>query len=417
MEYKSQYAWLTNVCLNLTDACNLACRYCFVEQHPHYMSLETAKTAVSWVINNLSKKKEAKLTSPNEKAHIVFFGGEPMLCYDTIIVPLVNWCKEKYPNQISFSITTNGTLLNEERIKWLHDNNFGLLLSIDGAPLTQDFNRPCRNGDSSSELVLKNIPALLHYFPNTTFRSTISQEKVEHMVENYLFAIKLGFKNIFIMPNCREEWSEENLAIFEEQYKQIYQIFIAEMRGQIPFIENTKIANSFKMVLKHDLAVQYNHFHHPQKNSRSVMRCGLGTGMGSVGYDGKIYGCQEQDSKINKNIFLIGNIYEGGINQQQHNNLLQKYHDGNQVHCKNELYCQDCPLCSQCGSYGCPSTLWDLHNSFDILPKIYCQWERIQFQCAATTMKILVNENNQQFAAYLDKNCKFVEYWPKEKEE
>jgi hypothetical protein len=24
-----------------------------------------------------------------------------------------------------------------------------------------------------------------------------------------------------------------------------------------------------------------------------VVRCGLGTGMGSIGYDGSIYGCQE----------------------------------------------------------------------------------------------------------------------------
>ena len=29
--YKEEYKYLTNVCLNLTDACNLACRYCFVE--------------------------------------------------------------------------------------------------------------------------------------------------------------------------------------------------------------------------------------------------------------------------------------------------------------------------------------------------------------------------------------------------
>ena len=29
-EYKEEYSKLTNVCLNLTDSCNLACRYCFV---------------------------------------------------------------------------------------------------------------------------------------------------------------------------------------------------------------------------------------------------------------------------------------------------------------------------------------------------------------------------------------------------
>jgi len=52
-EYKEYYKYLTNVMLNVTDDCNLACRYCFVEQHPHYMTLDTAKAAVDWQYNNL----------------------------------------------------------------------------------------------------------------------------------------------------------------------------------------------------------------------------------------------------------------------------------------------------------------------------------------------------------------------------
>ena len=29
-EYKAHYPYFCNVCLNLTDSCNLACKYCFV---------------------------------------------------------------------------------------------------------------------------------------------------------------------------------------------------------------------------------------------------------------------------------------------------------------------------------------------------------------------------------------------------
>ena len=38
-EYKEVYKYLSNIMLCVTDACNLACRYCFVEQHPNYMTL------------------------------------------------------------------------------------------------------------------------------------------------------------------------------------------------------------------------------------------------------------------------------------------------------------------------------------------------------------------------------------------
>ena len=55
-KYKEEYGWFTSACLNVTDACNLACRYCFVEQHPHYMTLETAKKCVDFLISNIDKR-------------------------------------------------------------------------------------------------------------------------------------------------------------------------------------------------------------------------------------------------------------------------------------------------------------------------------------------------------------------------
>lgn len=139
-EYKEEYAWLTNICLNVTDACNLACRYCFVEQHPHYMTYEIAEKAVYFILENLKKKN--KKFGTDEKAYITYFGGEPTLMWDEIIVPLTIWIrKNNFP--INLSITTNGTLLNKERIDFLKNNNVPILLSIDGAEETQNYNRPC----------------------------------------------------------------------------------------------------------------------------------------------------------------------------------------------------------------------------------------------------------------------------------
>jgi len=39
--------------LNVTDDCNLQCRYCFVQQQPHYMTLQTAKDIADWLYQNL----------------------------------------------------------------------------------------------------------------------------------------------------------------------------------------------------------------------------------------------------------------------------------------------------------------------------------------------------------------------------
>jgi sulfatase maturation enzyme AslB (radical SAM superfamily) len=55
-----------------------------------------------------------------------------MLMYDSIIVPLIEYTKEKYKNSFQFGITTNVTLLNKERLEFFKNNNVFILLSIDG---------------------------------------------------------------------------------------------------------------------------------------------------------------------------------------------------------------------------------------------------------------------------------------------
>lgn len=204
-EYKEAYKYPTCVCLNITDSCNLACKYCFVQQKPHFITLETAKQAVDWIANNRKIKNEMPNLTKIQKADINFFGGEPMLLYNEIIEPLVLYSEEKYGDSITFGITTNGTLLNEERIDFFANHHFNMLLSIDGNKTTQDFNRPQRNGEGSFDLIEKNIPYLLKKFPYITFRATLYQPTIQYLYENYKYAEKMGFKNIFICPNAREE--------------------------------------------------------------------------------------------------------------------------------------------------------------------------------------------------------------------
>lgn len=196
--YEELYRHPTCICLNLTDSCNLACKYCFVQQKPHFMTLDIAKKAVDWVIDNMKYRTE-------EKADITFFGGEPMLMYNDIIIPIVDYIENKYLNKINLSITTNGTLLNKEKIDFLYNHNIYPLLSIDGDKETQNFNRPQRNGEGSFDLIENNIDYLLKKFPMITFRSTLYQPTVKNTYNNYKYAEKKGFKNIFLCPNAREE--------------------------------------------------------------------------------------------------------------------------------------------------------------------------------------------------------------------
>ena len=412
-EYNKNYQYLSSACLNLTDACNLACKYCFVQQHPHYMTLDIAKKSVDFLVKNLRAKKENGYLSENDKCNITFFGGEPTLMWDSIIVPLVNYTEGKYLNEVVFSITTNGVLLNQERINFLFDHNIYPLLSMDGAKRTQDFNRPAQNGQSSFDAVLKNIPILLEKFPEVTFRATIDQESAQYTFENYLFAISQGFHRIFMTPNGRESWSDENKDKLKLEVEKIYWFIANSFCNEGNPIDFQFVNDSFTQIIQHDLNV----INYPEEKditvSRSPSRCGMGTGFGSIGYDGKIYGCQEQDSKTDKNIFYIGDIFSG-IDIEKHTILLETYNQLAQMKCSNESLCISCPLKNICSEWACPSSSWDLFKSFFIDSEILCLWRRYGFNNAIILMRYFVENKNDLFEQYLNETCSFKDYQKEE---
>lgn len=388
--YKEEYKYPIYVLLNVTDDCNLQCRYCFVEQHPHYMSLETAKKIADWVYENFQQRKKLNLLKYiEERPSLYFFGGEPMLCYDSIIVPIVNYCKEKYSDcNFIYGITTNGTLLNKERIDFFRKNNFSILLSIDGAKETQDYNRPCKNCNLSSfDLLEKNIPYLLQNFPNVCFRATIYAPTVEHLFENYLYAEKMGFKKCAFIEDFRHEagWTQEKLDIYHEQMSYIYAYRLKQIINNEFILDYQKFATWFKLMLS-----VYNEPDKIYKNS-TLDRCGLGTTGCSVGWDGNIYGCQEQDSKNINSFFLIGNIFNGRINQQEHLRLLKFYYDEQEKDKILPEKCENCLLKKVCQSSFsiCPSTTYDEYKDMSSISELSCFVRRTYIENSIVYLNIL----------------------------
>ena len=401
-EYEDKFQYLTHICLNVTDDCNLHCKYCFVEQHPHYMTYQVAKDAVDWIYNNLQKKRELGYCEKNDMGSVNFFGGEPTLMWDQIIVPITKYIKKNYKDDIFLGITTNGTLLNEERIKFLKDNQINLLLSIDGGPDTQNQNRPCKDPKLKSfDLVSKNIPKILEYYPNVTFRATIDQSSVSTMFESYLYAEKLGFKQMFQIPNEREQWTEANTDILKEEIKKIYYYNLQYfLNNQVPPLSYELINRSFSYIKWIDTQrMMKNTLYHGDKLCE---RCGLGVNYGSIAYDGTIYGCQEQDSRSTSDIFKLGNIYTGGIEAERHKRLTSLYSKQGTTFCEKPSLCEHCKMRLRCFDDCCPSVSYDMFNNFNTKTKINCIFYQTLIDNALVLMQILVPQNNLAFKYYLD---------------
>lgn len=383
---------LFNAVINVTDNCNLRCPYCFTEHNTRVIDLGTMKSAIMFIINQYENKKHNLKT--NRKPGFTFFGGEPMLHFEDIIKPTVLWTeemglREKYG--ITFSMTTNGTLLTEDILHWLSEHQVSILLSMDGDKETQDSQRPGVNGSSSFDMIKPNIPAILKYYPTVTFRSAIEPFNADKIFQNYLFARNNNFMNYFITPNIGGNWDEESIKTAMGQLALIAQVMYQDIScGVVPLVWNEIFVNMKEIFYeKKDQGISFHH-------------CGIGTNSIGIAANGDLYGCQEHNTYINHDIFYIGDIFTG-IDKKRHKRLLEEYAKEKHPICKEQPErCNHCKFYNHCASHYCPSH--NLINDRAAIENnlISCVWKEFVHGLAYTLLEWAEAENNQVFLKFLE---------------
>ena len=123
---------INSITFNITNSCNLACRYCFEHsKNGLFLSLEDMKKSLDYLYSNSDK---------SSVFYVAFFGGEPLLRWNDIKL-LVKYANEK-GYLIEWSFTTNFTYqFSEEDLTFIEDNNIYILVSIDGDKASHNLNR------------------------------------------------------------------------------------------------------------------------------------------------------------------------------------------------------------------------------------------------------------------------------------
>lgn len=156
--------YMENLILQVTQQCNLRCKYCAYSGNYYNrthtserMSFEMAKKAIDFYLERSDKA---------EKLCLSFYGGEPLLEFVLIqkCVDYITKCKGD--QLVLYPITTNGTLLDQEKIEFLVKHDVSLMISLDGAKESHDANRQFLNGQGSFDLIMNNLKALKEYDEN-----------------------------------------------------------------------------------------------------------------------------------------------------------------------------------------------------------------------------------------------------------
>lgn len=144
-----------NIILTPTLRCNFKCPYCFEAGYDSKWNEQELYFA--------TLKKYAKKYFPMyNSVEISLFGGEPLLCKDAIFDFLEYIKKREYAKKITTSITTNGSLLDENVIDNLNKYNCrAVQITIDGTEKIHDANRIFKNGQGSFKLLINKIKLLV----------------------------------------------------------------------------------------------------------------------------------------------------------------------------------------------------------------------------------------------------------------
>ena len=151
--------------------CNYKCWYCIQDHVPSLMSESTMDKLKRHIDRMVDVEKI-------ESLRIDWFGGEPLMYFDKVVVPISEYAIAKCEEAgIPFmnSATTNGYFLNDKVIKELKHLKFtGFQITLDGERESHNKVKFIKGCDSTFDHVLHNIDAALSHCPELSMNLRIN---------------------------------------------------------------------------------------------------------------------------------------------------------------------------------------------------------------------------------------------------
>jgi len=155
---------MQQILLNVTEVCNLRCRYCIYSGACHYERRHSRKTMTA----DTARKAIRHFWEHSrglEKVHVSFYGGEPLVAFD-LLRDTIAFARKlgEWPTTY-LHVDTNGTLLTDAKIRYFIDNKFYLQVSLDGPKEIHDRFRVFRNGKGTFDRVMHNLEKIRRMDP------------------------------------------------------------------------------------------------------------------------------------------------------------------------------------------------------------------------------------------------------------
>ena len=140
--------------IKTTTRCNFRCVYCSEgDQPPQDLPLALFEKLVDEI--------PTILPDGEQHVNILWHGGEPLLWGRERLAGAMRYAEEHLPGvQVTFSLQTNGYLLDEAWLALFAAHHVRVGVSLDGSRELQDAHRPLRDGSPTFDVVWQNVQRL-----------------------------------------------------------------------------------------------------------------------------------------------------------------------------------------------------------------------------------------------------------------
>lgn len=297
------------IALFVTQNCNLRCVYCYGGAgeygNPGVMDETTALRAVDWLIERCG---------PVE-GRISFFGGEPFLNFPLMkkVAGYARQQAEKRGIRMQFTVTTNLTLLDREKLDFIRDFDVMTIASFDGPKELFDTLRPSADGSSSYDKAIKMIPELLaERGDKVNARATLMPGSDPAEVQSEINS--RGFLRSHLIPAARSLYSgiekrDDDTAYLEKPLA----LLSLNIRRFLDALNKRKEAQIMSLARSLEISLPARDAFLSRERiflGRRNYKCGIGRSYAAVSITGEIYPCH-RFAGLEK--YRIGSIFENEI--------------------------------------------------------------------------------------------------------
>ncbi len=335
-----------------TLRCNQGCVYCHASRigmatPGHDMSLETADQAVA-----------VALQSPSPTLTFEFQGGEPLANWPVVrrVVERALELGRGLGKDIRFSLVSNLSLMDDEKMAFLVDHGVQVCTSLDGPQDLHDANRPFAGGSSHAETVrwMERIdrayqdrgldPTLYHVEALLTV-TRASLGRAGDIVEEY---VRRGLQAIFVRPLnpfgfATLTWGKIGYGTgeFLAFHRAVLDDLVERNRRGTQILE--RLATIFLSKILSGTDPNYLDIRSP---------CGAGIGQIAYDHDGSVFCCDEgrMVNQMGDPMFRMGHLARDGYGDLVESEVVRSLCVAS---CLEALPgCSDCAYLPWCGS--CP---------------------------------------------------------------